>query len=331
MDLLFLNYDRTGACAFYRSSGIIKDLKKKTGHNIDSVSWRDVDVNWAMINNYDIIMFQRPYGKPALELCQYIKDCGVALWCDYDDNLLCIPEDNKASATYGSKEIQDSIKAILKLADVITVTTEPLRDSYNEFNNNIEVIPNAFNDTIFNRGILPPRKKIALWRGSDTHQLDLLAYGAPVNQSINEFPEWLFYFIGFNPWVLNIIDNSLPAKNKGYMKDMDIIQYFHTVMKIAPSVLHVPLNDSLFNRCKSDIAFLESAYFGAICICPHWWQIPGTIPYTSPDSYYEALKSVITGQVDIEVNNRIAWEYIQDNLRLSQVNVKRVEIINSLR
>jgi hypothetical protein len=331
MDILFLNYDRTGACSFYRSSGIIADLKKKTGHNIISAAWSEIAMNWATIVDFDIICFLRPYNKPALDLCEYIKDCGVALWVDYDDNLLCIPEDNKATATYGSKDVQDSIKAILTLADVVTVTTEPLRDSYKEFNKNIEIIPNAFNDSILKRGILPARKKIALWRGSDTHQLDLLAYGAPINQAVNEFPEWLFYFVGFNPWVLNIIDNSLPAKNKGYLKDMDIIHYFHTVMKIAPSVLHVPLNDCLFNRCKSNIAAIESAFFGAVCICPDYWNIPGAISYTTPESYFEALKNILTGNYNVEIHNQITWEYVMDNLRLSSMNVKRVEVINSLR
>ena len=99
---------------------------------------------------------------------------------------------------------------------------------------------------------------------------------------------------------------------------------------MAPSCLHVPLHDNPFNRAKSNIAWIEGSYAGAVCVVPAWWNVPGALSYTDGPSYYEAIKSVIKGEVDKKKLNAEAWEFIMDTLPLSKVNVERLQIINSL-
>lgn len=156
-NILFLTHLKTDACSFYRSGGIVHDLQRKTNDDITVAQWSEIRVDWSTIINFDIIMFQRPYSKEALDLCNYIKEMNVKLWVDYDDNLLCVPPENKAHWIYDSPKVKDNIKKILSLADVVSVTTEDLKKSFSEFNKNIWVIPNAFNDSLFKRGLLPKR------------------------------------------------------------------------------------------------------------------------------------------------------------------------------
>jgi hypothetical protein len=149
-------------------------------------------------------------------------------------------------------------------------------------------------------------------------------FGSPINLATEDFKDWNFVFVGFYPWFLN------KSANKGFVKGSDIIVYFKNLMGMNPACVQVPLHDNPFNRSKSNIAYIEASYFGAVSIVPEWWEVPGALKYTDPQSYYECLKAVCSGDVDINANNRMAWEYIREELFLSEVNKLRIEIINSL-
>lgn len=324
MNILFLCPDKSDPTSFYRSGGISHDLEKKSGHTITVINWNQTSIDWQFLSSFDAVMLQRPFTKVAEQLCQYVKNMGKSLWVDYDDNLFAVNPENRAFQTYNDPATQESIKNCLKAADVVSVPTEYLRQAYSQFNKNIEVIPNAFNDGLFKRGELKKREKTVVWRGPDAHIYDLMTYGKEINRACEGFPDWEFNFMGYYPWFLS------ETKNKGFLPGMDIIMYFHKLVDLAPSVGHVLLHDDLFNRCRSNIAYIEFSYVGACCIVPDWWSVPGVLSYTDPASYFEAMRSVLSGEVDIVAQNHIAWEYIQDCLRLSQINVLRLNLINGI-
>ena len=95
--------------------------------------------------------------------------------------------------------------------------------------------------------------------------------------------------------------------------------------------MQIPLFDSSFNRSKSDIAFIEGSYFGAVCIIPAFWgKIQGTLSYNSIDTYKEQLAKSINGTLDLETMRDEAWQYIKDNLLLSEVNILRFNLMKTL-
>ena len=323
-EILFLTIQNADTCAFYRSSGVIKDLRRKTDHNITLIQWDQAQMNWSLVTQFDLVMMQRHFTKESLNLCNYIKQCNIKLWVDYDDNLFAVNPENATHALYSNPEIQANIKGILGLADIVSVPTEYLRQVYAEFNKNIVVIPNAFNDLLFHRPELKPRTNHVVWRGPEAHIYDLMSYSKELNQMTHDFPEWRFIFMGFSPWFLG------DTTNKANVPSMDVVIYFKTMFDMAPSCLHVPLHDNAFNRAKSNIAYIEGSYAGAVCVVPAWWNVPGALSYTDGPSYYEAIRSIIKGEVDKAVMNKMAWSYIQDCLTLSKINVQRLQIINEL-
>ena len=324
MKILFLVPDKTDPTAFYRASGIAYDLEKKSGHEITTIQWNEVAISWQVLSNFDILMLQRPFTKTAADLCLYAKNMNKPVWVDYDDNLFCLNPENKAFHTYNNLETQENIKNCLKIADAVSVPTEYLRQAYSAYSKNIFVIPNAFNDGMFKRGELKKRDNKVIWRGPESHIYDLMTFGKEINRFCEGFPEWNFLFIGFYPWFLS------KTQNKEFMPGLDIIMYFNKLYDLAPTILHVPLHDNTFNRCRSNVAFMEGTFAGALCVVPSWWNLPGTLSFTDTASYYEAMRSALAGEVDIAAQNHMAWDYINDCLRLSQVNVLRMELINSL-
>lgn len=326
MKILVLTPSATDTCSFYRSGGIFPDLQKKLNCEVRLSQWDKIILHWQEIIKYDLVMLQRPFEASHLSFCNYLKELQIPLWIDFDDNLLALGGDNPKYDLYDAPA-RENIKTMLKMADVVSVTTEDLKKAYEPLNKEIHVIPNAFNDFMFKRRELNSgRAPMMFWRGSDTHQYDVLFYSSAINQAMKEFSEWQFLYMGWYPYFLDKHNNFFK------MGAMDVVYYFNNVRKFSPTLLHVPLYDSPFNRAKSNIAFIEAAYFGAVCLAPDWdaWQVDGILHYTDNQSYFDAIKAVATGAVDTTAMAKIAWQYVQDNLRLSQINVKRMELINSL-
>lgn len=319
--ILFLLPKLSDACSFYRGSGIATDLRRK-GYDIDVMDMTGV-IDWAFLIKYDIVMIQRAANPSILNVCAQIKRMGVKLWCDWDDNLLAVPMDNPAYIVYANKDVKEAIIGCLTLADVVSVTTEDLRQSYLPYNKNIMVIPNAHNDSLVKRE-KKKREKIVLWRGTNTHQRDIMTYQDAINKVSTHWTDIRFLYIGYVPWFLNI------GKNTAFAGAVDTMLYLEQIQAVAPSIMQVPLHDNLFNRCKSNIAAIEGAFAGAACLVPEWWAMEGAIKYKDNKSYYEGLNALLKGEVDVEKSNNASWEYIQANLLLSEVNKMRVELIEGL-
>jgi len=320
--ILFITPSITDSCSFYRSGGISADLSRKLNCTIDVVDWRTT-FHWQLLMGYDLVMMQRAFSNEAVNLLSYLKQMQIPVWADYDDNLMAVPPENPQFRIYGA-ESRENIRKILEGADVVSVTNKALADSFADYNPNIKIIPNAFNDFLFkNKSLNNRRAKLVLWRGGASHILDIMSQASSINKITEDFKDWQFLFLGYNPWHL------AERNNLFYIDPMDVVVYFNHVKKMGPVLMQVPLQDSLFNRCKSNIAYIEATYFGALTLGPNWddWRLPGIVHY---GNYYESMRAVLQGEIDIDVNVKIAWQYILDELSLSKVNVKRIELINSL-
>ena len=326
MDILFLSHYQSNACAWYRSSGIIPHLRKITNHNIQMAKYSDVaPIEWSLIMQFDIIYMQNPLGRDSAMLVRKIIECGKKCWCDYDDNYLALNPENERYEEYNTDDVKKSIVSILKNASVVSVTTEYLRQCLIEFNKNIWVIPNAHNDFLLKREVLKPRNKVVLWRGGHSHIYDLMFHASALNTAPKEFPDWKFHYMGYFPWFLSKADNN------GHIKGVaDIMLYFKALFAMNISVMQVPLDDNVFNHCKSNISALESSWAGSASIVPNYWNFPSALHYGNTQELFDCIYAALNGDVDLEKQAALGWEFVCDTLLLSKVNFKRVSLIKSL-
>ena len=317
MKILFLNYDERDACSFYRSAGIAPNLSLQSGAEITISEYK----SYSGLKGYDVVMLQRPCTADALFICEEAKRLGVKIIVDHDDNLLAVPKHHTTYEIYQGLERQRSIKGCIKLADMVTVTNKALQDAYMPYNINTIIVPNALMSD-------KPRRKAndkntIAWRGGDSHRLDLMSVATAINAATMRYRNWTFAYMGNKPVFLPKypnVEHILPMSVKDYMEYM---------YNFAPKVLQVPLVDDDFNRGKSEIAAIESTHCGAACIVPFWWEIP-CLRYSTPDEYASVLNALLSGEIDLQAQNDIAWEYIQDNWLLENVNKIRKEIILNL-
>jgi hypothetical protein len=111
---------------------------------------------------------------------------------------------------------------------------------------------------------------------------------------------------------------------------MEIVQYNQYIYDLSPSINIVPLVDSIFTRCKSNISFIEGTWAGAACLCPDIpeFQKDGVVNYKENFGYL--LEKLMKSQSFRQENYEKAYQYIQDNLLLSIINQKRIKIIGEV-
>lgn len=318
----------TDACSFYRAGGVFPHLEKMIDDLIvHHVQWDRTVLHWQELIRYDLVYMQRPFEAQAVSLAKYLKDLRIPLWVDFDDNLLTLTPDNDKFRLYDDV-VRGNIVQIMQHASVVTVTTHELKRQFDQYNKDVRVIPNAFNDFIFKERIIRPgRAQMILWRGGNSHIKDVMLYTEVFEKAMAEFKDWHFLFVGMQPWFLNGSMNlyEMPAK--------DVIHYFTNMKEILPALVTVPLDDTIFNRCKSNIAYVEASYFGAVTLAPAWeeWKdLPGILTYTDNASFYEGIRKIATLEVNAAEQGLLAWNYVRENLGLKKINVKRIELINEL-
>lgn len=311
--------------SFYRAAGPFSQLRKI----MDIELKLPRQISWSDILLCDAVFSLRPCSPEHLKLICAAKDLKKPVWVDFDDDFSSIPKANPASKVYNNDKVQSCVKDCISLADIVTVTTGFLKERLAILNKNIVVVPNAI-DT----DILPPRQKesnqVVLWRGSATHDEDLNFYTTEIVEIAKKYPNMSFEFLGFPFW--NTM-NQMPKENTKILSPVDIPVYFHALSTIRPKVMQVPLMDSPFNRSKSNIAYLEGCYGGAVTLAPDWneWRHPGCVGYKSKDDYWYQLEQIIQmSPSDAMSASASGWEYILDTLTLSKVNKIRKEILENL-
>lgn len=313
--------------SFYRARGPLSQLR----HHMDLECYELGTWDWSSMVGADAIFMQRPYSKGDVGVMEMAKRYHIPVWVDYDDFLFDLTTDNPAYWNYMKPDVHNSMAFCLKEADVVTVTTPALQSSLKEFNKNVVVIPNAWDMKVNPRPeALPKRENRISWRGSATHHRDVFEVCQTIFRAHKDFKETEWHFFGDNLWLLT--DNMVHEKT--FIREpTGWDEYLDRLYKCAPAAMVAPLHASGFNLCKSNIAWIEAAWAGAVTIAPKWpeWRKPGVLCYETEEELYEAFRSVILGQLDVGATAKSAWEYVCDNLDLRIVNKQRAEVLSSLR
>lgn len=315
-------YDGT---SFYRLGGVMPYLEKEYSdiHIKDMSHTKEVD--WADYASYDVAVFQRPFIKPHVTTINMLKLMGVKVIIDYDDDVLNLPIHNPFYGNYESNK--ENIKSIAGVADAIWVSTPALKETLSEFNDNITVIPNALNDYVFDinkkKSFNVESKRVA-YRGGSTHEVDVYSHINDWASIINANMEHSFYFIGARfPYL-----ESKCGDNYLIVPGTHILDYFRNFHQINPNIFIYSLEDTKFNRAKSNISWIEATYAGAAVIAPEFhseFVRPGIKNFNG--SFVKEFNSLKKNNDKLEEMNADSWNYIKNKLLLSYVNQQRYNSI----
>jgi len=315
-----------GGCSYYRSIGPFSKLK----YLDDSISIECLSqVSWPVLADADIVMIQRPIIDNHIDSLKMIKDFGIKIWVDIDDCLHEIPPKHPFYENIQCHNMLHHLEQSLIMANVVTVSTQTLAGYYAKFNKNIIVISNAFNDYNYKFEKIKKTVDFINWRGSNTHYYDLLEYKQFILSIAEKYPRWSWSFIGDDTKHITDYLNNCFSK-----KETDLLKYNKYISELHPAISIVPLVFNKFNMAKSNCAWLEATYSGAAVLAPTMpeFEMPGITLYNKNNiqSFEYQLDKLIKNEKLRKENYEKSYEYIKNNLLLSIVNKKRLQIINSL-
>lgn len=328
--ILVITPGETDANSFWRCVGPMSYFEKFSNGLIQVKFWKPKEpLSWADMIQYDVLFLHRPCRPEDVTLLKIAYQLNIPVWVDYDDHLFKVPGWNPTAHFYQNHSVQDSIAQCIACADVISVSTEALKDELIQVNPNVVVVPNAYRSDLFTyrSDRLEERVHIGYWRGSNTHDADLLS----VKDGFNDIGSKI-YFIGAASWMFF---SGLNPETYSILGSMDNLIFNRHIYEMRPKVMIYPLVNCLFNRCKSNIAYIEAMHAGAICVAPHLpeWRKPGVINYEPHDSFSFRSKVKEAFSVSEENHQSIlkeAYEEMKKNYDISIVNKIRLSILDNL-
>jgi processive 1,2-diacylglycerol beta-glucosyltransferase len=230
---------------------------------------KDDQVLVGRVSEGDIVIIQRDFPKRFDDYKKIIETAhkeGKPVVFDLDDLLFILPEDHPGrQMQYYATSLLPMFQAMTE-ADLITVSTPKLRDVVGKYHDNVVVLPNYFDDTLWQ--LKPPvQKKLENevltigYMGGFPHKPDV-EYLAPVFQELIErYPHRIrFHFWGLEP----------PEEIRSFSQVTSTLSYCYSYRDFATffqtqsaDILLAPLVDNLFNRCKSPVKFFEYSALGA--------------------------------------------------------------------
>jgi hypothetical protein len=224
---------------------------------------------------YDKLTFLRDFLKPLSEALGFTIAYEVDDVLVYDD----IPKYNIAKPAFHPDRVGDTVKEIFQLCDLITVSTDELRDFYmKRFSmpkDKFFVINNYLprwwiGDAMdIDRQMLQYSKQrnkptIAFCCSANHFDLDNLNDGVDdfthiIPWIISNMHRYNFTFVGGIPQQLShfAYNGQIQVQSPS-----DIFNYPSEMKKRKIDLLLAPLMDNEFNRCKSNIKFLEFSALG---------------------------------------------------------------------
>ncbi|MBM3801338.1 MAG: glycosyltransferase [Acidimicrobiia bacterium] len=290
----------------------------------------EIELSWAVhianrqglidieaIKNADLVVIQRMFPSPGTEssLAGILK-IGTPIVYEVDDLLLEMPQGN--SNREFAMQCRPFILDTMRKAAAVTVSTEALKAELLRWNSNIYVLPNLIDEQRWARSQAPHAGPVVVgFTGTNTHGDDLrMIEEALLRISQKHGPAVRFQFMGC---VTERLARLSGAKVVEFMPDYES---FVTALQTTPmDVAVVSLEDNLFNRCKSNIKWLEYSAGG----------IAGV--YSDMPPYNRCIRH---GQTGLLAGNRVQdWVEAIDALigntalRLSMAQEARQEVLSS--
>jgi hypothetical protein len=311
----------TSACSYWRARGVLAELVKQGKINLVPATWQE---DWSTIRLCDIAFFQRPMSEKCIQQVMMCKDLGLKIWIDLDD-FNEIPPYHEVFSLYTQEYNEKTFQKIMLMADVVTVSTEYLKQHYLKYAMNVVVIPNAINDFWLPMN-KQSNKKLIFYRGGGHHLTDLWEYKDEIIEVMSGHSDWLLCTIGCDPKFINEHVKEYQA-----LGDFSIHDYFGLIIQSKPSVFIVPLLDNNLNRGKSNISFQEATMAGAVSLTPSYWSLKGcSMQYGSKKTFLSGFNKLLDNAELRESLFKKSRAKIKDEYVLSKVNEKRINVINNL-
>lgn len=221
----------------------------------------------------DVVVLQRQIGEERLDAMRRIKRFSRAFKVyELDDYLPNLPL-KSVHRDQMPRDILKSLRRGLEFVDRFVVSTQPLAEAFAGLHGDIRVIENRLPvkwwkglQSLRRRG----RKPRVGWAGGISHRGDLDLIVDVVKELADEV-EWIFF-------------GMCPDKIRRYVHEVhvgvEIEKYPAALASLDLDLALAPVEQNLFNECKSNLRLLEYGACGFPVVCSDLVCYQGDLPVT---------------------------------------------------
>ncbi|MRS01652.1 glycosyltransferase [bacterium] len=210
------------------------------------------------LNLVDLIIIQRFFPRPeTIEFINYLFSFGKPVVYEVDDLLTQLPSTNP-SHDWGMI-CKPFIYDISAKCSAITVSTDALSRHFTSYNTNVRILPNLLNDRLWCKTTPPSQGPVIIgYAGTITHSADLTLLEEVLEKISSKYSNKVaFTFMGCSTERISRLPGfSFISFETTYEA------YARKLQEIPLDIMLVPLEDNPFNRCKSNIKWLEYSACG---------------------------------------------------------------------
>lgn len=270
----------------------------------------------------DIIVFQRPDSPDKTEAIRLLKLAGKKIVFDNDDTYKPdsgFPKLNEAKNQEEVKKINEEIYKNIKQADLVTTTTETLAKEYRELTDNVVVLPNCVDPFDWDEPLRNESKKVRiglvgsvayddygvikdyLKELSDRDDVQLVMFSlskvGKVLPSDNPFVKSYKRMYGEALEFFNSLDIE-------WIHSVPMSKYIETLNSLKLDIMLIPRRDTYFNKCKSNIKYLEASMLEIPVVASTFENSPYNIIEDGKTGFLAKDKEEFKQKTEILINDK---------------------------
>lgn len=286
----------------------------------------------------DIIVFHRPNDWRSLEIAKKLKAEGKKIVADNDDTYKHLDGKNLEKAL---QKVDKGLDEFIRFADLVTTTTEVLAKEYREINENVAILPNCIDPDVWPEPLKNDTDKVRLgFIGSVASNSDYDNIRECL-QVLSKRDDVQIVVFGLPHQMPDASDKEAIIVRDMYKKDYDFWQslnidwhpfvpvsdYIDTLNSLKLDIMVIPRKDDYFNRCKSNLKFLEASMLKLPCVVQGFED--GLSPYqVNPEDknycdivvdnsdWMKYLEPLIQSKELRETKGQKAYDYVLENYNI---------------
>jgi glycosyltransferase involved in cell wall biosynthesis len=253
---------------FYRYHVPWYALNDESRHMYAISSQADGVPTAEQVAGIDVLSLQRPAGKGGARLLEQLAG-HVKLIYETDDDML--QADPSGLPHLYDERMKESIRRCMRLADMVSVSTDYLAEQVAPYNDNVRVLPNYIQAKLISEAemwrsqLSADRPLLIGWQGGTTHLIDMVTVAEPLREVLEAHPDVHVHFAGFDYSPLIGRGNGLPGTidpDRCHWSNWQPNVWEHYRATSHFDIAIAPLADVPFNRSKSHLKALEAAAMG---------------------------------------------------------------------
>ena len=221
----------------------------------------------------DIVVFHRPDREMDLAVAKKLKEVGKKIVMDNDDTyrdyggFKFTEFMNEEMVNKGLKTLNENLDTFMKQADLVTCSTDFLKKEYEQLNPNVVVLPNTVDPFYYPE---PLHNDTDIVRIGITGSVGITAdmeILKPIIEKYQNDPRVRLVLLSLPPNNENKYYKKLYSEEYAFWNKVNIEwhsfvpyhEYYEYLNGLKLDMIIIPRFDSYFNRCKSNLKFLENS------------------------------------------------------------------------